>query len=94
MRQREHFQILEICLALSRKFQVRHYRQLPAVKVHKMQSSRLLLVPNKNLCCKGIHSGAVRVGRGNLLTESDTQNLKLCIVCKYLKICPGKISSS
>lgn len=57
--QREHSQISEMYLALSRKFQVRHCQQLPAVKIYKMQSSRLLPVPQQKFvaktlwCCQG-----------------------------------------
>lgn len=43
--QRGHFQTLEIYLALGRKFQVRHYQQIPAFIIYKMQSNRPLLVP-------------------------------------------------
>lgn len=36
------------------------------------------------LYCKDPHSGAVREGTCSF--ESDTQNLRLCILCKYLNL--------
>lgn len=42
--------------------------------------------PNKALYCKDSHSGAVRIGRGNLLLESNTHTMHNSRFCKYLNL--------